>query len=53
MKEKVTDAGENPALPRNILNACFWKPGFQAEREDEFLDAMPRLPSAKTPIRGF
>jgi pimeloyl-ACP methyl ester carboxylesterase len=40
MKEKVTDAGENPALPRNILNACFWKPGFQAEREDEFLDAM-------------
>jgi len=40
MKRKVTDGGDDPALPRNILNACFWRPEFRPEREDDFLDAL-------------
>ena len=35
---KNTDSGPDIALPRNVVNATFYKPPFRSPREDEFLD---------------
>lgn len=40
VREKNREAGDNPLLPRNIMNTFYWKPPFRPRREEDFLSSM-------------
>jgi pimeloyl-ACP methyl ester carboxylesterase len=35
--EKNRESGDNPLLPRNVMNSSYWKPPFRPKREEDFL----------------
>ncbi|MGE5586084.1 MAG: alpha/beta hydrolase [Bacillota bacterium] len=40
LREKVRDSGDDPMLPRNVMNAFYWKPPFRSSREEDLLTSM-------------
>lgn len=40
LQQEVRDGGDNPMLPRNVMNAFYWKPPFRSSREEDFVTSL-------------